>query len=147
MRPRFLGFAETVNRCQYLMPQLDEFALLRAIHEPATMNAGGIDPDVGNRLLFATRQEEDALPVLQHTLMRACVHARKRHGSNEGWTVTLADLQAIEGEHGALSQHAEEVLAEFSRGDPMRFEVVSHCSAASPSSTRGPRHPASMPFC
>jgi hypothetical protein len=32
---RFEGFAETVNSCQYLLPRLDDFGLLRAIHEPA----------------------------------------------------------------------------------------------------------------
>ena len=64
------------------------------------------------------RQEEDGLPVLQHALMRACVHARERHGSVKGWTVTLADLAWAEGEHGALSKHADEVLAEIRARDP-----------------------------
>ena len=112
---RFEGFAEAVNGSQYLLPRMDDFALLRAIHEPATLYGGEIDPAVGDRLLFTAREEEDALPVLQHALMRACAHTRMRQGSTEGWTVTLADLQAIEGEHGALSQHADEVLAEVTR--------------------------------
>ena len=50
---RFEGFAETVNTCQYLLPRLDDFALLRAVHEPATLYGGTIDPAVGDRLLFA----------------------------------------------------------------------------------------------
>ena len=114
---RFEGFAETVNACQYLLPRLGDFALLRAVHEPATLYGGAIDPAVGDRLLFAMRQEEDGLPVLQHALMRACVHARERHGSVKGWTVTLADLAWAEGEHGALSKHADEVLAEIRARD------------------------------
>ena len=36
----FEGFAETVNRCQYLLPRMDDFALLRAIHEPAPLYGG-----------------------------------------------------------------------------------------------------------
>jgi hypothetical protein len=32
---RFEGFAEAVNASQYLLPRMDDFALLRAIHEPA----------------------------------------------------------------------------------------------------------------
>ena len=36
---RFEGFAETVNSCQYLLPRLDDFGLLRAIHEPASSTA------------------------------------------------------------------------------------------------------------
>jgi tetratricopeptide (TPR) repeat protein len=120
---RFEGFAEAVNGSQYLLPRLDDFALLRAIHEPATLYGGQVDPAVGARLLFATREEEDALPILQHTLMRACAQAR--HGSNnDGWVVTQADLQAIEGEHGALSDHADSVLAEVTTNHPERFAAA-----------------------
>jgi WD40 repeat protein len=115
---RFEGFAETVNTCQYLLPRLDDFALLRAVHEPAKLYGGTIDPAVGDRLLFAMRQEEDGLPVLQHALMRACVCARARHEFDRGWTVTLADLAWAEGEHGALSKHADEVMAELRARDP-----------------------------
>ena len=121
---RFDGFAETVNACQYLLPRLDDFGLLRAIHEPATLYGGKIDSAVGDRLLFAARQEEDALPVLQHALMRACAHARERHGHREGWTTTTADLQAIEGKHGALSEHADEVLTEFQARHPMHLRAA-----------------------
>jgi hypothetical protein len=121
---RFEGFAETVNNCQYLLPQLDDFGLLRAIHEPATLYGGEIDRAVGDRLLFAAREEEDALPVLQHALMRACAHARERHGPGEGWTVTTADMEAIEGKHGALSTHADEVLAELRARHTMHIKAA-----------------------
>ena len=121
---RFDGFAETVNSCQYLLPRLNDFGLLRAIHEPAELYGGKIDPAVGDRLLFAVRQGEDALPVLQHALMRACAHARKRHGSGEGWIVTMPDLEAVEGKDGALSRHADEVLAEIQAGDPMNLKAA-----------------------
>ena len=49
------GFAETVNRCQYLLPRMDDFALLRAIHEPAPLYGGSIANEVGDRLLFEAR--------------------------------------------------------------------------------------------
>ena len=120
----FEGLAETVNHCQYLLPQLDDFGVLRAIHEPATLYGGTIEPAVGDRLLFNAKREEDALPVLQHALMRACAHARNRHGLGAGWSVKVTDLQAVEGEHGALSQHADEVLDDVSRGDPVRLKTV-----------------------
>jgi hypothetical protein len=122
---RFAGFAEVVNRCQYLLPRMDEFALLRAIHEPAALFGGQINSAVGDRLLFAAREEEeDALPILQHTLMRSCAHARERCEKAKSWTVTLADLQAVEGQHGALSEHAEEVLSEAVTGDPARLKAA-----------------------
>jgi hypothetical protein len=121
---RFEGFAETVNSCQYLVPRLNDFALLRAIHEPATLYHGKIDNAVGDRLLFAARHDEDALPVLQHALMRSCARARERHGSAGDWTVTLADLQAVEGRYGALSLHADEVLADMQASDPTRLSAA-----------------------
>jgi hypothetical protein len=121
---RFEGFAETVNSCQYLVPRLNDFALLRAIHEPATLYGGKIDVAVGDHLLFAARHDEDALPVLQHTLMRAYARARERHGAGPGWTVTLGDLQAVGGRHGALSTHADAILAE------VRARESAHVKAA-----------------
>jgi hypothetical protein len=107
---QFDGFAEQVDRCQYLLPRMDNLALLRAIREPARLFGGEIDGRVADRLLSAARREEDSLPILQHTLMRACAEARKRHRPGDGWTVTLDDLVIVAGEHGALSTHAEEVL-------------------------------------
>lgn len=127
---QFDGFAEEVDRCQYLLPRMDNLALLRAIHEPARLFGGKIDANVADGLLFAARREEDSLPILQHTLMRAHGHARQRHGKPSGWTVTLDDLAAAEGSSpaaaegssGALSTHAEEVLGNLTRGKP---ELVS----------------------
>ncbi len=125
---RYEGFAETVNACQYLVPRLNDFALLRAIHEPAALYGGEIDTAVGDRLLLAAQYEEDALPILQHTLMRACARARVRHSAREpsghGWIVTSGDLQAVESLHGALSTHADEVLAEIRGRDPLQVKAA-----------------------
>src|SRR5205823_1871236 len=85
------------------------------IHEPARLFNGVIDARVADRLLIASRREEDSLPILQHTLMRACSHARKRHGPGGDWTVTPEDLQKAEGQNGALSTHADEVLAKLAQ--------------------------------
>jgi hypothetical protein len=120
----FEGFAETVNRCQYLLPRMDDFALLRAIHEPAPLYGGNIANEVGDRLLFEARREQDPLPVLQHTLMRACRRARDRHGSDAGWTVTADDVAAVEGGSGALASHAEDVLAMLTHADASRLQAA-----------------------
>lgn len=118
MRSDYIGrcaefdrFAEVVDRCQYLLPRMDSLALLRAIHEPARLFRGKIEAAVGDHLLIDARGQEDALPILQHTLMRACTHAKERAGRDEGWTVTTEDVVAVQGPSGsALSTHAEEVL-------------------------------------
>jgi hypothetical protein len=121
---QFEGFAEVVNRCQYLLPRMDDLSLLRAIHEPAVLYGGKINSAVGDHLLFGSRQQEDALPVLQHSLMRACSYARATQGQDERWTVTLADVKAVEGEHGALSEHAGQILAEVAGNDAERLRAT-----------------------
>jgi hypothetical protein len=110
MCSQFDGFAEVVDRCQYLLPRMDNLALLRAISEPARLYGGTIDETVKSRLLAVARGEDDSLPILQHMLMRASARARKRQGESGRWTVTNDDLAAIESADGALSTHAEEVL-------------------------------------
>nr|WP_295832732.1 hypothetical protein [uncultured Azospirillum sp.] len=114
---RFDGFAETVNRCQYLLPRMDNFALLRAIHEPGQLFGGTVEATVGDRLIGMARRGEDALPILQHTLMRAFRRARRRSGGTGRWTVTLEDFDNVWGREGALSQHAEKVLTALCKRD------------------------------
>jgi energy-coupling factor transporter ATP-binding protein EcfA2 len=119
MCAQFDRFAEVVDRCQYLLPRMDNLALLRAICEPAQLYGGRIENPVANRLLSAARREEDSLPILQHTLMRASARARERHAEGDGWTVTAEDLRDVEGKDGAgaLSTHAEEVFRRATEGN------------------------------
>ena len=116
------GFAEYLHGRQYLLPKIDEFALLRAIHEPARLYGGAVEPRVAAQLVPIVAAELDGLPVLQHALMRATRHARLAWGPGEGWTVTLDDLSAVGGAANALSQHAEEILTAATAGDPERLE-------------------------
>ena len=39
---RFAGFAETINRTQYLVPRMDDDGLMRAVRRPAQMFGGGL---------------------------------------------------------------------------------------------------------
>ncbi len=118
------GFAEFLNPRQYLLPKMDQFGLLRAIHEPAELYGGNIEPSVATLLLPVVNQQVDGLPVLQHALMRASDHARKRYKEDEQWLVTADDLAAVGGAEQALSQHADEVFAAATHGDPDLEEAV-----------------------
>ena len=66
----FEGFAELVNATQYLLPRMRDDALLRAIREPARLFGGEVAPDLAVRLVDESRAEIDALPLVQHALMR-----------------------------------------------------------------------------
>lgn len=114
------GFAEAVNRCQYLVPRLSTLALLRSINEPARMFGGRIDPPAIERLLPVVTRSADGLPILQHALMRAWDKAHVVDG------IKVIDLDAIEATGGvdrALSLHADEAFATATRSDPAREAI------------------------
>ena len=67
---RYLGFAELVNRTQYLLPRMDDASLLRAIREPARLYDGEVTLELALRLVQDSAGEADALPLVQHCLMR-----------------------------------------------------------------------------
>ena len=66
---RFDGLAETINRTQYLVPRMDDDALLRAVRRPALMFNGFVPEALAERLIASVRGREDELPLLQHGLM------------------------------------------------------------------------------
>ena len=67
---RFTELAEAVNQTQYLLPQMERPALLRAIREPATLYGGEVSRDLAERLIADTGGGQDQLPLIQHGLMR-----------------------------------------------------------------------------
>lgn len=118
---QFRDFAGVVNDCQYLLDNLDEFGILRAIHEPAERFSGSVDPALADRLRFAAKDDTDALPILQHTLMRMYDSLPDRE---PGWTLGLAVLEAVSGQYGPLSEHAEAIYLETVEGAPERAVAV-----------------------
>ena len=75
---RFAGFAETINRTQYLVPRMDDDGLMRAVRRPAQMYRGEFDEELAERLIASVRGREDELPLLQHGLMLMWEEAKRR---------------------------------------------------------------------
>jgi len=100
---QFQGLAEVVNRNQYLLPRLSDEDLLRAIREPATLYKGEIKIDVAMKLLRDSDGELDALPLIQHCLMRMWqgVHLCNKR----------VELCHYRGLRQGLSTHADEIFA------------------------------------
>jgi WD40 repeat protein len=108
---RFAGFAEAINRTQYLVPRMEGDALMRAVRRPAQMYGGIFDEDLAERLVASVRGREDELPLLQHGLMQMWEDATKR--AVPGGPVTL-DGGVVDGAGGLanlLSDHADAVMA------------------------------------
>jgi hypothetical protein len=111
----FPGLAETVNRTQYLLPNMSRLDLLRAIREPAALYGGSVEWELAHQLAQDASQERDALPLVQHALMRLweqtsdkqlrlrdyATAAPSKNGSNEPIGTRMAQI---------LATHADEVL-------------------------------------
>lgn len=116
------GFAEAVNRCQYLLPKISTVGLLRAIHEPARRNGAVVEEAVADRLLPVISREVDGLPILQHALMRSWQIAAEHEGRR---VIDLEALEKVGGAEHALSQHAESAFDKATdQGNPLRVETA-----------------------
>ena len=81
---RYDGFAETVNRTQYLLPRMEHSALLRAIREPATLYGGEVSRELAERLIADFGGGQDQLPLIQHGLMELWRLKVDRRSANPG---------------------------------------------------------------
>ena len=106
---RFDGLAETINRTQYLVPRMDDDALMRAVRRPAQMYNGAIDEALAARLIASVRGREDELPLLQHGLMLMWEEAA-RGKTTESVVLDGAMVEKAGGLAELLSGHADRVM-------------------------------------
>jgi PQQ-dependent catabolism-associated CXXCW motif protein len=137
MRSDFLGecaqfnnLAETINDGQFHTPRLSRDQCRLAIEEPVRVYGGQVEEALVTRLLNDMGGNPDQLPLLQHALMLLSQRARER-ASDDPPLLTLADYESLGGigtsgsdadtspdaetrtSNGALSDHADRVLAEL----------------------------------
>jgi hypothetical protein len=138
---RFRGFAEAVNATQYLLPQMDQAALLRAIRDPALLYEGEVSRDLAERLIADTGGGQDQLPLIQHGLMliyhRKLSRSKRDDRASPGepdpdrrWRLTSVDYLSGPDLASLLSDHADSVMAVAARRpgsqdiDPKREQIV-----------------------
>jgi hypothetical protein len=146
---RFRGLAEAVNKTQYLLPQMDRPALLRAVREPAVLYDGEVSLELAERLIADAGGGQDQLPLIQHGLMLLWrrktgaptgmkglagaatpfemddAATRFRHETDPVWRLELEDYRGAGGLVDLLSAHADEVMAQAAP-DPERQKIVEH---------------------
>ncbi len=141
---RFKGLAEAVNRTQYLLPQMERPALLRAIREPAMLYDGEVSCELAERLIADAGGGQDQLPLIQHGLMLlwrnkigapaagtsepdglADAAVPFRHQPGSAWRLDLIDYQGAGSLADLLSKHADQVMEAAAR-DPERKKIVEH---------------------
>jgi hypothetical protein len=104
------GLPEAINAGQYLIPGMTRDEFRAAITRPVAVARGSIAPRLVVRLLNEISQQKDALPVLQHTLMRTWDYwSRNRNGD----PIDFRDYEAIGTMTDALSKHADEAYDEL----------------------------------
>ena len=108
---RFAGFAETINRTQYLVPRMDDEGLMRAVRRPAEMYGGQFAPTLAARLIASVRGREDELPLLQHGLMLMWEDAVRRAAPGARPTLDIGIVEEAGGLAELLSSHADAVMA------------------------------------
>ena len=126
---QYSGFAEAVNRTQYLLPRMDHADLVRAIREPAQLYGGFVSLDLAERLITDAGSGQDVLPLIQHGLAALCrsqLDGSISAGGAEpslprGWRLELADYQTAGDLAYLLSKHADDAAK---LEDPGRALVV-----------------------
>jgi len=103
---RFRDLPEILNDGQYLIPRLTRDQRRATIEGPVAVSGATIAPRLTQRLLNDAGDDPDALPILQHALMRTW-DAWKAAGA---WDrpIDLEHYLGIGGMAQALSQHADQ---------------------------------------
>jgi energy-coupling factor transporter ATP-binding protein EcfA2 len=113
----FRGLPEAMNAGQYLVPSLRAEELALAVSEPMETSNQHITTSLVTRVVsdaeewFASdrRRSADALPIMQHALMRAWLAWRSAGKSSE--PMGISDYERAQGKTNALDTHAEEIYS------------------------------------
>ncbi len=128
---QFYGLPEAVSASQFLVPSLTRDQREEVIRRPLEEVGAEIEPALVERLLNDGGTDLDDLPVLQHCLLRLWEQAEKttaasgappasgpgtaaaceRKSAGSRMRLTEEQYRAIGGLSGALSHHADEILA------------------------------------
>ena len=112
----FPGFAEAINRGQYLIPKMTRDEMRLAITGPARVAGAAVSERLVQTLLNAGGDHPAQLPILQHALMRTWEETRRGAGTDGGILLDLEVYRRIGGVDEAIALHAEEAFAELDEG-------------------------------
>lgn len=160
---QFTNLAEMINVGQFLTPRLTREQCRQAIEEPARVYGGDVEDALVTRLLNDIGGNPDQLPLLQHVLMLLWQRARAATADGGSPLLTLADYERLGGmgesgssttaaadeqsglSHGALSDHADHVLANLTDEQQRLAETLFRALTESEGSGgRDVRHPINL---
>ena len=138
----FSGLPETLNDSQFLTPRLNREQRRIAITGPAKVCGGEVEPALVNRLLNDMGADPDQLPILQHALMRLWTDACKR--DDKPIVLKLFEYEALGGWGNALSNHADEALAELDQQQQLLAETLFRALSERSGAKRDTRRPVTL---
>lgn len=118
----FPGLTETINESNYLVPQMGREQKRLAIEGPVAVGGGRISSRLVKRLLSDIGDNQDQLPILQHSLMRTWDYWVSNREPGE--PMDIRHYNAIGRISQALSLHANEAFEELSVSEKDIAEVL-----------------------
>jgi ABC-type oligopeptide transport system ATPase subunit len=119
---QYPGLTEMINLSNYLVPQMTRDQKRMAIEGPVAVGGGKISARLVKRLLNDVGEQQDQLPVLQHSLMRTWNYWLENREGNE--PLDIRHYNAIGKISEALSQHANEAFDELTDKQKQVCEVI-----------------------
>jgi WD40 repeat protein len=148
MRSDFVGdcsqfprLTALINDSQFLIPQMVRDEKKLAILGPVSVMGGKIDDKLVQEILNDVGDNADALPIMQHALMRTWDYW-KRNGDSD--YMDISHYQAIGGMKNALSVHANEVFNELNETQKKICEKIFKTITEKGDEGRGVRRPAKL---
>jgi hypothetical protein len=136
----FDGLPEALNGGQYLTPRLDQDQRRQAIEGPARVFGGRVDRALTTRVLNDMDAAPDALPLMQHALMRVWQVAQER-GGDAPIELTSKDYDAVGGLAHALSRHVNEAYDALDEGQRLIAEALFRALTERATGRRDTRRP------
>jgi WD domain, G-beta repeat len=118
----FHGLTEILNLSSYVVPKMSREQKRMAIDGPVAVGGGKISNRLTKRLLADLENVQDALPILQHAMMRTWDYWVKNR--ERGEPMDLRHYNAVGRIEQALSQHANEAYDELSARDKEIAEII-----------------------
>jgi hypothetical protein len=118
----FPGLTELINESNYVVPKMSRDQKRTAIEGPVAVGGGKIANRLTKRLLSDLEDVQDALPILQHALMRTWDYWILNREPGE--PMDIRHYNAVGRIEQALSQHANEAYEELAPRDKEIAEII-----------------------
>lgn len=116
------GLSEILNQSNYVVPKMTREQKRIAIEGPVAVGGGKISNRLTKRLLSDLEDAQDALPILQHALMRTWDYWVLNHEPEE--PIDIRHYNAVGRIDQALSQHANEAFDELTSREKEIAEII-----------------------